>query len=493
MRRIKLVAPAIVFFIVIFLQALFAQEEWKFPIPKGKRIPGENLIMVPESERFMSFAVMGLWPNTSTYYFLPELKKKKGMTDAQLNEVREQFYWLNFELSHGRVIRNLPKYTQFYVALPDRKYVKESLGWEKKLFLQFLKEKCGFTDEDISHRFNFFKSEIQLEWAQDACKVLGREENGRVVIAYSKGDNNPYVGTMQNLANDFPEDFRLVEIDRNLSAEGGDEDIIWQPGGDVAFLAGRNRALEYFRRSRQESYEEQSLTKEMVEEARTAYSNAVFGTKVVFMPEKTLLDAKLRCRETFHLDMIATTLPDIKGKGFRAFVPSYTKEAYDALTFAPLDPEIMKGAQREFDLAAEQFKKMGYAVSRLYFSDHPVRGPVNIGRFRNKETGKYTVLLAKYPYHLPPGDPNCPQARINFILDKLNEETADWMENPNTQKYNEVVSWIDTMWRIMDEVALMPNPIYEAQKKVFTDLGYDVITIPMYAWGAGGLHCQLMY
>jgi hypothetical protein len=108
-------------------------------------------------------------------------------------------------------------------------------------------------------------------------------------------------------------------------------------------------------------------------------------------------------------------------------------------------------------------------------------------------TGKYTVLLAKYPAYLPVTDPNTPQSRLDAALDFLNSETESWLISKTDDGYKNVKAAIAKLWKIMDEICAAPNPTYEAQYKIFKDLGYDVITIPVYAWGAGGLHCQMMF
>jgi hypothetical protein len=298
---------------------------------------------------------------------------------------------------------------------------------------------------------------------------------------------------MKNLAAAFPKDFTLLKFNSSLSAEGGDEDLIWMPDGKVAFLVGRNRARVFLERSRQEVFEDKKISSTLIEEARKAYSDALYGIDVIFMPEKVLANPALGSKETFHLDMITTTMPAPDGKGLRAFIPTYGKEVYDAISFQRFDNKFVKEVQNEYDQAAAQFKKMGYEVIRLVYNDHPVRGPVNIGRFRNKLTGKSTVLLGKYPYHLPVSDPETPQAKINQALDNLNAITSSWMEAPTADRYENVRVSVDTLWKTMDEVSQAHNPIYEAQAALFKSYGYEVMTIPMYAWGGGGLHCQMMY
>lgn len=52
---------------------------------------------------------------------------------------------------------------------------------------------------------------------------------------------------------------------------------------------------------------------------------------------------------------------------------------------------------------------------------------------------------------------------------------------------------VKKMWSVMDNVSAMPNAEFDAQAAIFKKHGYKVVTVPVYAWGAGGLHCDLLY
>lgn len=463
------------------------------PLPKGTFIEDREVLLVPESERYMSFLVMGLWPRQDEYFFLPKLKRFEDKNGNKPDALEEELYHLNFELSRGEVLRNIPPYTVLYVAVPDPKYVKESRGGEERYFKDYLKKRCGFTDDEIIKRVRFYKSPVQVEWPQDMCKVIGRASDGRVMLAAGSEDRNEYVKSVKALVEAYPKDFVIHDMGDFVSAEGGDLDIVWGPDKKAAVLAGRNRALMYYERKNGMSYESMPLTREEIETARSEFSESFFGSRVLFLPETVLEKPELGCYEVFHLDMTVCTMPPEKGGKPRAFVPKYEGRSYDALSGAELTDDLASNAGREYDIAAKEMKKNGYKVIRLPFADHPVRSPANSPRYRNRETGKSTVLLGKYPYHLPMGREDTPQKKLMKEIDLLAAFDDSSYEGNSGKGYEELIAGINRLWSVMDMVSEEPNPLTERQKRLFEKEGYVVKVVPVYAWGAGGMHCQLLY
>ncbi len=467
--------------------------------PKGMFIKDKGALLVPESERQMDFVVVGLWPDEKQYFYLPELKWPSAATGEQKKKIAEKFYWLNFELSHGDLLKNLPKYTRIYAALPDKQYVPESEGHEKEYFISYLKAHCNFTDDDVKKRLYFFYSANVLEWPQDICKIIGIDSNHRIILGYSEGDTIPgYVLTVKRLVKAFPQTFTLWNFGTDVSAEGGDEDIIWTPDNKVALLAGRHRVIQFLNRNMgQQSFEQNSLAPSLIETVRKAFSDSVFGIKVLFVPEKLLLTPipGSGSDEVFHLDMLACVLPNPGIGSPRVFIPTYMKmkQHYDSLLKNSFDKNFISRVQKEYDEASGEFKNLGYEVIRLPFSDHPVRNPVNIVRFRDKNTGKITVLLPKYPYFLPIDSPDTPQQQVLNALDWLRTNFSEWQNLPGPATYQRLADTLQYVFDTMDKVAALPNPIYDTQEKIFKKYGYEVIPIPSYTWGAGGPHCQLLY
>jgi len=331
------------------------------------------------------------------------------------------------------------------------------------------------------------------------CKIIGYDAQHRVILGYSDGDTiQGYVQTVKNLANTFPNVFTLWDFGRYVSAEGGDEDIVWTPDYKVAILAGRHRVVQFLTRSMgDQSFDKTSIPPSLIETVRNAFSGAVFGARAIFVPEKLLLAPDLSAGndEIFHLDMLACVLPDPAGGKPRAFIPKYmlALKHYDSLLRNVFDRNLISRWQKEYDTAADELSKLGYEVVRLPFSDHPVRNPVNIVRFRDKNTGRITVLLPKYPYHLPMNGPDTPQQQVLNGLEWLKDSFTDWQNMPGPATYKKLSDTLAAIFDVMDKVSEMPNPIYDKQEKIFKKYGYDVITIPSYSWGAGGPHCELLY
>ena len=390
-------------------------------------------------------------------------------------------------------MKNIPHYTVLYVALPDPKHIKESRGGEKKYFINYLKKRCGFTDDDIKKRVRFYLSPVQVEWPQDMCKVIGRAVDGRVLLAAGSEDRNDYVKSVKALADSYPKDFVIHDMGDFVSAEGGDLDIVWGPDKKAAVLAGRNRALMYYERKNGVSYESMPLTREEIEAARSEFSASFFGSRVMFLPETVLEQPELGCYEVFHLDMTVCTMPPEKSGRPRAFIPKYDGRSFDALSGAELTDDLASNAGREYEIAAKEMKKNGYKVIRLPFKDHPVRSPANSPRYRDRETGKSTVMLGKYPYHIQAGSVKTPQSRLMEALDAISGLNDENYTSNTEGDYMVLMSAVRNLWQVMDEVSEMPNPLTERQKRLFEWEGYTVKVVPVYAWGAGGMHCQLLY
>ncbi len=464
-------------------------------IRKHKGIMAENgrVMIVPEAERFMEFAVLGLWPNQESNFFFPAMKWPALATEKQKRHIEERFYWLNFELTHGDIIPNLPPYAHFYIGTPDNKYVPESRGREKEYFTEYLKKNVGMSEKEIRERFDFFKSPVRLAWPQDICKVLGFDEKGRKILGYCNADMYGYPQAAKKIAETFPDKFTLKDTGDRISMEGGDENLVWGPDNNIVFIAGRHRAIRYLNRSRGIYFDKSSISNDFIEEVRSAFSQAIYGLKIIFIPEKMLSNHDRGSDELFHLDMVCAILPNPKGGSPIAFIPSLDKDSYDGITHVKFSADFVSHCQAEYDAAAEQLKGLGYIIERLRFADHPVRCPVNIVRYRDKDTGLETILLPKYPNQLPINDPNTTQARIMKAYDILNNKYKAWYDNANNVTYNELLNTINEVSAIMDESAKDKNPIYDEWEKAFKKYGFKVVMVPTYAWGAGGLHCQLLY
>ncbi|MCX8094392.1 MAG: hypothetical protein N3E50_09555 [Candidatus Goldbacteria bacterium] len=456
--------------------------------PYGYYLPDEKVLIVPEAERYLDFVIIGLWPIGQKYVFLPEIVKPKNVSEKDMIEIKKLIYWINFEFTHGNILRKLPSYTKIFVALP-----KSVSNLEKKFFLEYLKIKCAFTDNDIKQRIYFFNTNTNLHWAQDTSEIIGMDEKGRMIIGMAKDDFSKYLSAIEAMIKKYNSFFTIKWFEDNTSAEGGDEEIVMMPDGRPALLVGRHRIMRYIELQYNIPEDSKEPYKQwMVEEARTAFSNSVYGIPVHIIPEKLLYDKTLGTNEIFHLDMYLVVLPD-KHKG-RAFIPVYDKpEIMDILSREMLSKEFILKCNEKYNAVADQMKELGFEVIRIPFYDHPVRNPANVAKFRNRETGKITILLGKYPYHLSENNELSPQQKLQNSLYYLEDNLIAWKQKPDKQTYINIFNAINNLFYMLEQEEKIPNPIAEHQANIYRKYGYDVVLIQQYAWGSGGLHCSLLY
>lgn len=458
------------------------------PVPNGYYLNKEKILIVPEAERHLSFIIISLWPIGQKYVLLPDITKPKGISEKEIIEMEKLIYWINFEFTHGNILRKLPLYTKIFVALP------KSVGnLEKKFFTEYLKIRCSFTDENIKQRIYFFYINSNMHWAQDTCEIIGLDEKNRIVMGMSNTDSGEYLSTIKSLVKTYSSFFKIKWFKENTSAEGGDEEIVTMPDGKPALLVGRNRIIRYIELQHMIPPDTNTPYEQwMVEEARTAYSNSVYNLPVYIIPEKLLYIKTLGTDEIFHLDMYLVVLPN-KQKS-KAFIPIYDKdEIMDILSKELISKEFIIKCNEEYNAVAQQMKEIGFEVIRIPFYDHPVRNPANVVKFRNKDTGKITILLGKYPYHLAENKGISPQQKIQDALYYLEDNLVIWKENPNKEVYTNILNALNNLFYIMEEEEKIKNPIAEKQANIYKKYGYEVLLIQQYAWGPGGLHCSLLY
>lgn len=230
----------------------------------------------------------------------------------------------------------------------------------------------------------------------------------------------------------------------------------------------------------------------MVEEARTAFSNSVYGLPVYILPEKLLYNRNIGTNEVFHLDMYLVVLPG--ENKINAFIPIYDKkDIMDILFRKLLDYEFIKKCNEVYDAAAQQMKEAGFNVIRVPFYDHPVRNPANVAKFKNKETGKITVFLSKYPYHIANNGELSNQEKLQNGIFYLENELNYFKSSNDKKAYSNLLIAIEYLFRLIAEEENSKNPIAEKQAQIYRNYGYDVVLIQQYAWASGGLHCSMLY
>lgn len=451
--------------------------------------PGE---WVPESERSGTHRVIGLGPHKTSYFLLPNVTGPAGADEATYRDIQRQLYWLDFRITHGVLLRNLARDTNLYVAVPDPELCDESLGHEFEFFVEYLAEKNGWSDREITRRVHPFRTALPLVWTQDAGELMIR--SGEPLGTLYKGalDNSGYLTFLRALTDAYPDVFALKELPPEISGEGGDLEVVWGPDRKPALLVGSHRIVRYMTQTRPEWNPEDPMTQAQIEEARSAFSHAFEGLPVHIVPERLLLEPSRGTDEVFHLDMLVSVMDHHGGPRPHAFVPDFVPgPVFNALTAEELEPALVEKIQWEFDEAARQMAGLGYEVVRLPLDDHPARSPVNFGKFRSNETGRYSVLLAKFPYHHR-GAPDEPQYRMQSTAWDVEQSGNAWQAEGTPEALALFQSNLARLWKVLEEVEASPNPVFEERARRVREAGYDVIAIPSYASGAGGIHCQIL-
>jgi hypothetical protein len=442
--------------------------------------------IVPESERPLDFVVVGTNAPNGTYFFLPELGPLKGMTGQQRRELEAELFGLDVELSHGALFRRLPPETHVYVALADA--AKKGASSEA-FFRRYLTAHCGWTAADVARRVRFFRVPVPLVYTRDAGKILGLDTAGRAVIGTGLADQPFYQDFVALLAEAFPSRFVLRRFERGVSSEGGDEALGRLPDGTLVYFVGHHRFLRFF--GRDDPSEAYTLSDAEIREAREAFSRSVLGLRVVAVPEAALKDPSIAAPELFHLDMLAS-LHSRRGDGSDVFVPTLEPKPIDRTTRAEVPPELVAKAQREYDEVAKELAALGAHVVRIPFGDHPARGPANVTKFLDA-SGRPSVMLAKYPYHLPAGEPSTPQARVDKLLLDFRDEAAYLRSSARSGLLPRWREAIRMVWDGLERALSAPSPAFDAKRRVFEERGYHVVEVPLFAWGEGGLHCLVLH
>ncbi|HKC23620.1 MAG TPA: hypothetical protein VKF32_02705, partial [Thermoanaerobaculia bacterium] len=234
-----------------------------------------------------------------------------------------------------------------------------------------------------------------------------------------------------------------------------------------------------------------TLSDDEIRVARAAFSRSFFGLRVAVIPETALKDPSIAVPELFHLDMLAS-LHSKRGDGADVFVPTLEPNPVDRATRAEVPPALVAKAQREYDRAANELAALGVHVVRIPFGDHPARGPANVTKFVDA-SGRSTVMLAKYPYHLPAGDASTPQARVDKVLQDFRDEAAYLRSSARSGLLTRWREAIRLVWDGLEGVLSAPSPSFDAKKKIFEERGYRVVEVPLFAWGEGGLHCLVLH
>jgi hypothetical protein len=449
--------------------------------------PGE---FTPEAERTLGRVVLGLDPNQTKLFMMPETAVwDPKARDSRVRWLRRQLYRLNFELIHGQIFRHWPRQSRFFISVPDPRTTPESLGNEEELFREHLKERVGWTDRQIDERVRFFKIPEPVPYPQDMTEPIGYDSKGRLVLALGDDVDAVYREAAQRLAAAFPEDFVIRPV-VDVNTEGGDLALVRLPEGNVGLLIGHNRVARWVRRRYPGTPEGAPLPKTRIEEARRAYQTAFGGVETIVIGPEALTDPRLDNPEIYHIDMLVAVLRT--PTGIVAFVPTYEGTPVDAVSNDQLSPQAVSRFQGEFDRTARQLAQRGYRVARVPFADHPARNPVGIAKFIDPNSGKPWVILGRYPDHLPGPGKRSPHADLQRTLERLDEAVAAWRTDPSEARWQGVRSAVAASWKEFDASVAAPNPIFERQRKIYESYGVGVAPLPIFPTGEGGVHCLVL-
>jgi hypothetical protein len=454
--------------------------------PRTESLPRR---LVPEAERTLRRIVLGLQPNATSMVMVPETMAWDPHTrDPRVRWLRRQIYRLEFELVHGGIFRAAPPRSRFFVAVPDSRTTPESMGNEEEVFREYLRQRIGWSDAIIDARVRFYTVPTAIPFPQDMAEPVGYDERGRLVLAIGSDAEDYYRAAVERIVQAFPQDFTIRRLP-GVNTEGGDLALVRLPEGTVGLLVGHNRIRRWVDRVYGSS-PGAPIPESQISEAQDAYRRAFGGIEILVLGREALVDPRLANPEIFHVDMVAAVL---RGPaGIAAFVPTYHGTPIDAVTTLRLEPEAVARFQAEYDRAASQLAARGYRVARIPFADHPVRNPVNVGKYTDAETARSYVLLGRYPDHLPSASGLNARAGLQRVLDGLDAAVGEWRKDSSEKHWAAVQAAVAAAWTAMDRSTQAPNPIFESQRGVYESYGIGVGTVPIFPTGEGGVHCLVL-
>ena len=443
--------------------------------------------LLPESERSLGACLVGVEAEQAQYFMLPVLADPPAPLPA-FEDVRRQLYWLNLELSHGQLFKDLSATAQLYVAM-GRSTIQGSHWRDESWFKEYLRARCGWSAAEVSSRLHFFTVPDGLIWTQDATVLLGDDSRGRHILALDEEAGAYYKGMAKALAASYPDRFTLKRLPPDVSAEGGDLTVVRRPDGRLVMFIGRHRVLDWIRRSGQGEYRGRPVPQALVGRAVSAYADA-YRLPVQVLPVRPLLEG-WGSEDLFHLDMLAAFLA-VSGRAV-AVVPSFQAHSRDSLTNQPFGAEQTRDWKREMDQVAKELLRAGYGVERAPLADHPVRSPANSVRFDPGDGGPVQVLLSRYPDQSPGAAPSIGALQYQVSLAQFRDAGDRWNQAPGPASLPALQAALKKLWLGLGRCRALGNPVADAQAQAYQALGCRVQSVDDYPWGAGGFHCQFLH
>ncbi len=474
--------------VLVLLAALTAG-----PAPRANaptRGPAPSGEPTPEAERTLKRVILGLEPNETRLFMLPETAAWDPKTkDPRVRWLRRQLYRMRFELGHGQIFRSARPQTRFFVAVPDPQTTPGALGNEREVFREYLRERAGWSDSMIDERVHFFSVPVPVPYPQDMAEPIGYDGKGRLVLGLGatstiSTDRPPSLSPVA-----FPDDFVIRDLP-DVNTEGGDLGLVRLPEGGVGLLVGHNRVVRYVERRYPGTDPRAPIPEVRIEEARRAYQSAFGGIETIVVGRETLLDPGLANPEIYHLDMLVAVLRT--PSGIVAFVPTYEALPIDAHSHTPLPAEDVRRFQAQYDRTARQLAARGYRVARVPFADHPARNPVGVGKFVDPETGRPWIVLGRYPDHLGETDRGNAQTQLQLVFEALDSAVAAWRHQPTDGRWLAVQAAVASALKQMDVSVAAPNRTFDNQRRIYESFGVGVQSLPIFPTGEGGVHCLVL-
>ncbi len=456
--------------------------------PRG---PLSGKDVTPEAERTLRRVVLGLEPNETRLFMLPETAAWDPRTkDPRVRWLRRQLYRFRFELGHGQIFRYARPQTRFFLAVPGPGSAPGSLGNEEQVFREYLRERVGWSDATIDERVRFFPAAKPVPYPQDMAEPIGYDASGRLILGLGSDAESFYRGASQSLAAAYPDEFVIRDLP-GINTEGGDIGLVRLPEGGVGLLIGHHRVVRYVERRYPGTDPAAPIPDARVEEARRAYQAAFGGIETIIVGREALRDPGLANPEIFHLDMLVGVLRT--PSGVVAFVPTYEANLpVDAHSHEPLPAEEVRRFQAQYDRTARELEARGYRVARVPFADHPARSPVGVGKFVDPGDGRPWVVLGRYPDHLSSSPAGSAQAQLQRAFEALDDAVLAWRHRPTDDRWAAVRAAVDAAWKQMDASAAAPNRMFDLQRRVYESYGVSVLGLPIYPTGDGGVHCVVL-
>jgi hypothetical protein len=121
---------------------------------------------------------------------LPTLRKSAGATPEEFQEVQKQVYMLFLRCIQGGLMDAWPKEAILHLGVPDPSLITDSLGNERDYFESFLKDRCDWTQRDVSRSVRPFPSGQALIWAQDVGEIVERPGSSLRTVYHSSTDEH---------------------------------------------------------------------------------------------------------------------------------------------------------------------------------------------------------------------------------------------------------------------------------------------------------------